>query len=133
MKSQMEELRKEKERLEAENRRLHESDAALQTEVDQLREEAAETGGRQEMETLLNEQRQLHEDLQAELEEALERGASLGDRCSSLEDQLIKVMEEAELERLRASTGTAAASTGPAKLRKGHYQRWEWQPHKAFD
>ena len=86
MKSQMEELRKEKERLEAGNRRLHESDAALQTEVDRLREEAAETGGRQEMETLLNEQRQLHEDLQAELEEAVERGASLGDRCSSLED-----------------------------------------------
>ena len=54
------------------------------------------------METLLNEQRQLHEDLQAELEEAVERGASLGDRCSSLEDQLIKVMKEAELERLRA-------------------------------
>ena len=72
MKSQMEELRKEKERLEAENRRLHESDAALQTEVDRLRVEATETGGRQEMETLLNEQRQLHEDLQAELEEAVE-------------------------------------------------------------
>ena len=34
--------------------------------------EATETGGRQEMETLLNEQRQLHEDLQAELEEAVE-------------------------------------------------------------
>ena len=82
MRSQLDELRKEKESLEAENARLQESDTTLQTELDRVREEnrrlweekvteeaageaADETAGgeRNEAETLLEEQRQLYEDL----------------------------------------------------------------------
>ena len=91
---------------------LQESDANLQAELGRIREEnrqlqeergtaEAADGECHEMETLLEEQRQLYEDLQAELGEAVERSTSLEDRCCSLEDQLVKVMEESELERLR--------------------------------
>ena len=86
MRSQLDELRKEKESLEAENARLQESDTTLQAELDRVREEnrrlqeerltdeaageAADEpagGERNEAETLLEEQRQLYKDLQAEL------------------------------------------------------------------
>ena len=113
MRSQLDELKKEKERLEVENARLQENDTTLLAELDRLKEENRRLQGEREteeaageeqheMETLLEEQRQLYEDLQAELGEAVERSTSLEDRCCSLEDQLVKVMEESELERLRA-------------------------------
>ena len=121
MRSQLDELRKEKESLEAENAPLQESDTTLQAELDhvleenrrlqeeRLTEEAAgeaadETAGgeRNEAKTLLEEQRQLYENLQAELAEAVKRSNNLEDRCCSLEDQLVKVMEELKLERLKA-------------------------------
>ena len=98
--------------MEAENARLQENDVTLQAELEHVREEnrqlqeelvkltmAAEC---HEMETLLEEQRQLYEDLQAELGEAVDRSTGLEDRCCNLEDQLVKVMEESELERLKA-------------------------------
>jgi predicted nuclease with TOPRIM domain len=93
MTSQLDELKKEKERLEAENARLQENDVALQAELERVREESRqlqeekETAGeatdckRREMETLLEEQQQLHEDLQAELAEAVEHSTTLEDRC----------------------------------------------------
>ena len=113
MRSQLDELKKEKERLETENARLQENDAAMQAELGrvceenrQLQEEKETDEGaaceRREMETLLEEQRQMYEDLQVELGEAVERSTSLEGRCCSLEDQLVKTMEESELERLRA-------------------------------
>ena len=43
-----------------------------------------------EAEQLLEEQRQLHEDLQAELMEAVARGDALEECCCSLENQLTK-------------------------------------------
>ena len=103
---------KGKEPLEAENARLQEGEATLQAELEHVREEnrqmqdEGEAGGaaygeHHEMETL-EEQRQLYEDLQAELGEAVEHSTSLEDRCCSLEDQLVKVIEESELERLKA-------------------------------
>ena len=49
-----------------------------------------------EAEQLLEEQRQLHEDLQAELVEAVARGDALEERCCNLENQLTKMMEDAE-------------------------------------
>ena len=55
-----------------------------------------------EAKQLLEEQRQLHEDLQAELMEAVARGDALEEHCCSLENQLTKMMEDAELECLRA-------------------------------
>ena len=111
--SQLDELKKEKERLETENARLQENDAAMQAELGRVREEnrqlqeekETDEGAaceRREMETLLEEQRQMYEDLQAELGEAVERSTSLEGRCCSLENQLVKTMEESELERLRA-------------------------------
>ena len=48
------------------------------------------------------EQQQLHEDIQAELGEAVKCSTCLEDQCCSLEDQLVKVMEESKLEQLRA-------------------------------
>ena len=60
--------------------------------------EATEADGRDrgEMEHLLDEQH-LQEDIQTELAEAVERGNSLEDHCSSLEDRLVQVLEEGEL------------------------------------
>ena len=40
--------------------------------------------------------------MQAELAEAVDRGNALEDRCSSLEDRILQVMEEAQVERLKA-------------------------------
>ena len=51
---------------------------------------------------MLEEQRLLYEDLQAELADAVERGNSLEDRCSSLENKMLQMMEESEVERLKA-------------------------------
>ena len=102
LRSQVDDLKQEKDRLEAENACLKET---LQAEVDCLREEnerlqeesdpTAARGEtrleeeRSETEKLLEEQRQLYEDLQAELAEAVERGTSLEDRCSSLKDKML--------------------------------------------
>ena len=57
---------------------------------------------RTETEKLLEEQQQLYEDLQAELAETVNRGNALEDRCFSLEDKIVQVMEEAQVERLKA-------------------------------
>lgn len=43
---------------------------------------------------MLEELWQLYEDLQAKLGEAIELSTSLEDWCSSLEDQLVKAIEE---------------------------------------
>ena len=96
----------------AENAHLKET---LQAEVDRLREEnerlqeesgatvaCGETEERSEAEKLPEEQRQLYEDLQAELAEAVERGNSLEDRCSNLEDKMLQMIEESQVERLKA-------------------------------
>ena len=115
LRSQVDDLKQEKDRLEAENAHLKET---LQAEVDRLREEnerlqeesdATAVRGetrleeeRSETEKLLEEQRQLYEDLQAELAEAVERGNSLEDRCSSLEDKMLQMIEESQVERLKA-------------------------------
>ena len=99
--------------MEVENAHLQENDTSLQAELNRLKEEnrwlqgereteEAASEEEHEMETLLEEQRQLYKDLQAELGEAVEHSTSLEDRCCSLEDQLVKVMEESEFERLRA-------------------------------
>ena len=58
--------------------------------------------GHSEAEQLLEEQRQMHEDLQSELLESQDRSCALEERCNQLEDQLTRVLEEAELEQLRA-------------------------------
>lgn len=80
----MDELKYEKEHLEAENARLKESNANLQAKLDRLhkeneglRKEAGSAGARHsdersEADSLLEQQRQLYEDLQAELTEASE-------------------------------------------------------------
>ena len=57
---------------------------------------------RMEAEQLLKEQRQLHEDLQAELMEAVARGDALEECCCSLENQLTKMIDDVELEHLWA-------------------------------
>ena len=97
---QVDDLKQEKERLEAESAHLQET---LQAEVDRLcenkrlQEENKTTAAlgetqleeeRGETEKLLEEQRQLYEDLQAELSDTVDRGNALEDRCSSLEDKL---------------------------------------------
>ncbi|MCG8625568.1 MAG: hypothetical protein MJE68_26660, partial [Proteobacteria bacterium] len=55
----------------------------------------------EETEALVEQQRQLCEDMQAELAEAAERNSSWEERCCQLEEELQRVREEAELERLR--------------------------------
>ena len=70
--------------------------------IEGLQERRVSLGGQTEAEQLLEEQRQLHEDLQAELMEATERGDMLEERFCTLENQITKILEEAELERLRA-------------------------------
>ena len=55
-----------------------------------------------ESDVLVEQQRQLCEVLQAKLAEAVERSRALGERYCSLEGQLLRVNEEAELERFRA-------------------------------
>ena len=115
LRSQVDVLREEKERLEAENAHLQET---LQAEVNRLRKEnerlqeekkttpaLGETQIEEECgesEKLLEEQRQLYEDLQAELSDAVDRGNALEDKCSSLEDKLLQIMEESEVEQLKA-------------------------------
>jgi Mg2+ and Co2+ transporter CorA len=120
LRSQLDELRRDKELLESENARLKaakDEEASQLAELDKLRREnerlakekdeaeaeLRDERGRTELttEVPLEEQRQLYEDIQAELTEAVERGNSLEDRCSSLEDRLVQVMEEGEVERLR--------------------------------
>ena len=114
LRSQVDDLRQEKERLEVENAHLQET---LQAEVNPLREEnkrlqeenktTAALGETQleeergETEKLLEEQRQVYEELQAELSNAVDRGNALEDRCS-LEDKLLQMIEESEVERLKA-------------------------------
>ena len=114
LRTQLEELRQEKEQLEIDNEAARKNEADLTAELERLREEnerlltekreATEADGRDrgETERLLDEQRQLHEDIQTELAEAVEIGNSLEDRCSSLEDRLLQALEEGELERLKA-------------------------------
>ena len=58
--------------------------------------------GHAEAEQLLEQQRQMQEDLQAEPVESQEQDCHLEERCTQLEDQLTCVLEEAELEWLRA-------------------------------
>ena len=79
----------------------------LQRENEELlasleRDRRVSLGGHSEAEQLLEEQRQMHEDLQSELLESQDRSCALEERCNQLEDQLTRVLEEAELERLRA-------------------------------
>ena len=85
--------------MQAELERVREENRQLQEERARETDDGTE---RHEMEMLLEEQRQLYEDLQAELGEAVDRSTGLEDKCCSLEDQLVKVMEESELERLKA-------------------------------
>ena len=58
--------------------------------------------GRSEEAKLFEEQRRRQEDLQAEVMESQERSCALEEWCTQLEDRLTHVLEEAELERLRA-------------------------------
>ena len=51
---------------------------------------------------MLEEQGQLYKDLQAELADAVGRGNSLEDRYSSVEDKMLQMMEESQVERLKA-------------------------------
>ena len=87
-------------------REVSQLEERLQTENEKLIEglqgRRVSLGGQTEAEQLLEEQRQLHEDLQAELMEVTERGDRLEERCYALEHQITKILEEAELERLRA-------------------------------
>ena len=115
LRSQVDDLRQEKECLEAENAHLQET---LQAEVNRLREENERLQEekrttairrdtqlekeRNETKQLLEEQRWLYEDLQAELADTVNRGNTLEDRCSSLEDKILQVIEEAQVERLKA-------------------------------
>ena len=55
----------------------------------------------EETEALVEQQRQLCEDMQAELAEAAEQNSSLEEQCCQLEEELQRVREEAELERLQ--------------------------------
>ena len=87
---------------------------SIQEEVQRLQKENEELlaslerdrrislGGRGEAEQLLEEHRRIQEDLQAELTESREQSCVLEERCTQLEDQLTRMLEEAELERLRA-------------------------------
>ena len=86
---------------------------SVQAEVDRLQRENKDllaslerdrrvSLGPAEAEQLLEQQRQMQEDLQAELVESQERGCHLEERCTQLGDQLTRVLEVAELERLRA-------------------------------
>ena len=68
----------------------------------ELQDRRVSLEGRTEVEQLLEEQRQLQKDLQAELMEAVSRGDALEECCCNLENRLTKMMEEAELEHLRA-------------------------------
>ena len=99
LRSQVDDLRQEKECLEAENVHLQETLQAevnrLYEENEHLQEENRTTATRKdtqlekernENEQLLEEQRQLYKDLQAELADTVDRGNALEDRCSSLED-----------------------------------------------
>ena len=134
LRSQIDDLRQEKNRLEAKNAHLKET---LQAEVDCLREEnerlqeesnataargETQLAERSKTEKLLEEQRQLYEDLQAELADAVERGNSLEDKCSSLEDKILQMMEESQEERLKAvdairmDQDLAAADAGAAAV-----------------
>lgn len=84
--------------------KLQRENERLAKEKDEAEAELRDEHGRTELttEVPLEEQRQLYVDIQAELTEAVERGNSLEDRYSSLEDRLVQVMEEGEVERLRA-------------------------------
>ena len=113
LRSQLDELRREKEQLESENARLkaaRNEEASQLAELENLRREnewlakerdevEAKLSEGTELTTkvALKEQRQLYEDIQGELAEAVERGNSLEDRCFSLEDRLVQVMEESEV------------------------------------
>ena len=55
-----------------------------------------------EAELLVEQQRQLCEDLQAELAEVVEQSRALEERCCSLEEQLLRSNEEAVLKQFRA-------------------------------
>lgn len=113
LRSQVEKLKCEKERLEVENACLKDSDANLHAKLDCLHEEnewlreeagsvdASHSDKCSEAGLLLEQQRQPYEDLQAELAEASTLGDDLEDRCRHLEDQLQKALEESELERLK--------------------------------
>ena len=56
--------------------------------------------GLTEAEQLLEQQRQIQEDVQADHVESQEWSCALEERCTQLEEQLTRVLEEAELERL---------------------------------
>ena len=115
LRTQLEELRQEKEQLETDDEAARKNEADLTADLERLREEnerlltekreATEADGRDrgETERLLDEQCQLHEDIQTELAEAVERGNSLEDHRSSLEDRLLQALEEDTLERLKPS------------------------------
>ena len=146
LRSQVDDLKQEKDRLEAENAHLKET---LQAEVDRLREEnerlqeeSDATAARGEMrleeersetEKLLEEQRQLYEDLQAELAEAVERGTSLEDRCSSLEDKMLQMIEESQVERLKAvdAISTKYEETLLPQMQELQQQVWKLQESQS--
>ena len=90
--------------VQAEVQRLQKENEELLASLE--RDRRVSLGRRSEAEQLLEEQRQIHEDLQAELVESQERSCALEERCTQLEEQLTSVLAEAraeaELERLRA-------------------------------
>ena len=102
LRTQLEELRREKEQLETDNEAARKNEADLSAELERLRTENERLSTEKREATDADEQRQMYEDIQTELAEAVERGNSLEDRCSSLEDRLVQVLEEGELERLKA-------------------------------
>ena len=93
LRSQVEDLKQDNERLEAENTHLQET---LQAELKRLREEnerlsrekreadachdPTRDDERSKADKLLEEQQQLYEDMQAELAEAVDRGNTLEDK-----------------------------------------------------
>ena len=118
----------DKERLEAENARLRDEDPEraevvdLQAETERYRREnerllkdlkklykgqerelrrSIDPTQMKETELLVEQQRQVCEDLQAELAEAAERSCSLEDRCCQLKEEIQCTRVEAELAQLR--------------------------------
>ena len=99
--AQRETLRSQLDSLRQENSRLTEELRALQKKrrsvgAPSLELQVAESA------TIVEAQRQVTEDLQAELTETQERYRDLEVTCSELYDQLQKLKDEADLNRLRA-------------------------------
>ena len=70
--------------VQAEVQRLQKENEELLASLE--RDRRVSLGRRSEAEQLLEEQRQIHEDLQAELVESQERSCALEERCTQLEE-----------------------------------------------